>query len=450
MKPETVYDRALPCAIDAERFILGAVLTSPDSLGLFDRLHGLLKVSDFSLEKHKRLWHTMSVLSSQNCPIDRVTVAQKLQDFGQLHKVDGLAYICELDNGLPQIYNLDAYVDVVREKSQLRRLITTANDGIQAAMSGELSAAEVRIQLERNLAGVDTAMKTRGRAWSPAEIIREAGGPRAFLAQQRRRGLPLPWPKLSRNACGIAPRDMFILAARPSHGKTAAMLNICRHAVELDLERTVIFSFEQSRQQLIDRLIADIASIDGEKLQPGSEEELDFWEQEAYDKAAARIEAWGDRLRIVDDLEPTVPAMRSKMKELIQEDRRPGLTAVDYIQRMKAYGRFSSRQEAIAEISSGLTDFKTEFDQKLLVLAQLSRDLEKTNRRPVLSDLKESGALEQDGDKIAFIHPIEDQFANPDTRNMEMILAKHRNGPTGLKTMTYFKRYLRFVEKEQV
>lgn len=442
-QPADGYSRPLPDALDAERFILGAVLIAPDSPDLVERLRETLRVEDFTLEKHKRIWHVMCQLAREGVAIDRVTLGQRLHDRGWLASVDGLAYVVSLDDGLPPIHNLEAYVDLVREKADLRRLIHTAENAISAALSGLSTPAEVRATLEGQLLSGPVRKADERNAWhTAASIVNAAGGVDRFLAPAS--GMSLPWPELSETMCGISQGEMVLLAARPSIGKTAAALNLARHVSKT--HRVTVFTFEQAKDQLILRLASDIASVDGHLLRkPG---QMSLYELGMAHSAIAEIEA-NENLLFNDAIEPTCAGIRRALKKLIRAEAAPHLIIVDYLQLMRAdFGSHArGRTEIVTEISNGLKRIFMELKIAGVVLSQLSRESEKDKRRPQLSDLRESGSLEQDGDKIVFIHPLEGAYADPETRRCEFILAKHRNGPTGLVKVKYRKKFLRFVEE---
>lgn len=442
---DTSYSRPLPDAIDAERFILGAVMTVRDSPDLVERLRETLRVDDFSIDKHRRIWRVMIELAAKGRPIDRVTLAQALHDKGWLNSVDGLAYVVSLDDGLPVIHNLETYVEVVREKADLRRLIHTAQGAIESALSGLSTPEQVRAELETALSGGPVRKVEERNAWhSAASIVNAAGGMEKFLSPAS--GIELPWPELSQTMCGILPGEMVILAARPAIGKTAAAMNIARHVS--DTHRVAVFSFEQAKDQLIMRLAADMASVDGHALR--SRGQLSLYDLARARNAIAIIEE-NENLLFNDAIEPTCAGIRRALKRLIAAETPPHLIIIDYLQLMKQdFGsQARGRVEIVTEISNGIKRLLMEFKIGGVVLSQLSRESEKLKQLPQLSDLRESGSIEQDGDKIVFIHPLEGPFASTETRKCELILAKHRNGPLGKVTASYHKRYLRFVEVQQ-
>ena len=435
-------DQALPDNLDAERFVLGAIMSSDTA---YIQVAGTLSADDFSLEKHKRIFLRMGELQDRAEKIDRVTLANELMKHGQLESVDGLSYLVSLDDGLPQLHNLDSYVEIVKEKSLLRRIIRVSQDTINRCLAGDEEPKQI-------LGGVEEAfiklgdMPSRNSLASPAQIITEyAGGINAFLDTSKRlKGLSTGFLKFDEYTGGLREGELFILAGRPAMGKTALALNIAQHVATnpKNPKAVAVFSLEMSKESLLIRMMCASARVDQQRFRAGY---LSADDRRSLQDAMYRMVE--SPLFIDDTAGINLMDVHSKIRRL-QAEHDVGLIVIDYMQLMQGRGRFENRVQEISSLSRGLKIMSKELRVPFLVLSQLSRAPETRtgDHRPMLSDLRESGSIEQDADLVAFI--FREEVYRPDKESLkgvaELILAKQRNGPTGRMKLAFLNRYTKF------
>ena len=435
-------DHSLPDNLDAERFVLGAIMSTESA---FLQVAGTLSADDFSLEKHKRIFLRMSELHERGEKIDRVTLANELMKQGQLQSVDGLSYLVSLDDGLPQLHNLESYVTIVREKSLLRRIISVSQDTISRCIACEEDATEILGAVE------DAFMKlgdvqSKNSLSSPAQIVTEyEGGINAFLdASKRIKGISTGFLKFDEMTGGLREGELFILAARPAMGKTAFALNIAQHVAmnQQNPKAVAVFSLEMSKESLLTRLICATGRVDQQRFRAGY---LSGEERHSLQDALYRIVE--SPLYMDDTAGTNLMDVHSKLRRL-QAEHDLGLVVVDYLQLMQGRGRYENRVQEISSLSRGFKLMSKELRVPFLVLSQLSRAPETRpgDHRPMLSDLRESGSIEQDADMVAFI--FREEVYRPDKESLkglaELIVAKQRNGPTGRVKLAFLNRYTKF------
>lgn len=435
-------DHPLPDNLDAERFVLGAVMSSDTA---FLQVAGTLTADDFSLEKHKRIFLRMSELHERGEKIDRVTLANELMKVGQLQSVDGLSYLVSLDDGLPQLVNLDSYVAIVREKALLRRIISVSQDISIRASTCEERPADILAAAEDALMKLGD-VQSRNSLSSPAQIIEEYdGGINAFLDTSKRiKGISTGFLKFDEMTGGLREGELFILAARPAMGKTAFALNIAQHVAmnPKNPKAVAIFSLEMSKESLLTRLICATARVDQQRFRAGY---LNAEERHALQDALFKIVE--SPLYIDDSAGINLMDIHSKLRRL-QAEQDLGMVIVDYLQLMQGRGRFENRVQEISSLSRGFKLMSKELRVPFVVLSQLSRAPETRpgDHRPMLSDLRESGSIEQDADMVAFI--FREEVYRPDKESLkglaELILAKQRNGPTGRVKLAFLNRFTKF------
>src|SRR5579872_6213527 len=436
-------EKGLPCNLDAERFVLGSILMDDSQ---FVQVAGSLEGEDFSLEKHRRIFHRMGELSERGERIDRVTVANELLRYNELESCDGLSYLVSLDDGLPRIFNLDSYVRIVKDKSILRRIIFTSQHLMNRCLVGEEDPEQILAGAEESLLKLGDSRMKSGLA-SPAQVIDEyQGGLNAFLDPSRRiKGLSTGFTKLDEMTGGLHPGELIILAARPSMGKTALALNIAQHVATRLNETVAVFSLEMSKESLLTRMLCASARVDSQRFRAGY---LNQDERRKLQSAAAQlVEA---PLFIDDTAGASLMEMHAGLRRL-QQQRKLGLVVVDYLQLMSGRGRFENRNQEISTISRGMKLLAKELKVPMLVLSQLSRAPETRpgDHRPQLSDLRESGSIEQDADLVAFI--FREEVYKPDREDLrgmaELLLAKQRNGPTGRVNLVFLKEFTKFENR---
>ena len=440
---DTTIEKGLPANLDAERYVLGSILLDNS---LFVQVAAVLQAEDFSLEKHRRIFLRMSELQDRSERIDRVTVAEELMKHNQLEACDGLGYLVSLDDGLPQIHNLDSYVRIVKDKSLLRRVIFTSQGLINRCLAGEEEPQDILANAEEILLKLGESTVQAGLS-TPGDIIDEfQGGLNAFLDPGRRiQGLSTGFQRFDELTGGLHPGELIIVAGRPSMGKTALALNIAQHAA-VKLSKTVaVFSLEMSKEALLTRLLCAGARVDSHRFRLGY---LDAEERRRLQTAAAElVEA---PLYIDDTSGSNLMDMHAKLRRL-KAERPLGLVVLDYLQLMSGRGRFESRVQEISALSRGLKLLAKELEVPMLVLSQLSRAPETRpgDHRPQLSDLRESGSIEQDADVVAFI--FREEVYKPEREDLrgqaELMLSKQRNGPTGKIQLVFLHNLTKFENR---
>ena len=444
MASETT-DKALPTNVDAERFVLGSILLD-DSL--YIQAAGTLEPDDFSLEKHRRIFRRMGELQSRAERIDRITLANELMKYSELESCDGLSYLVSLDDGLPQIPNVDSYVRIVKDKAVLRRIIFASQHMMNRCLAGEEEAADILAGAEETLLKLGEAHVKTGLQSARNVVENYEGGISAFLDPSKRiKGISTGFTKLDEMTGGMHGGDLFILAARPSMGKTALALNIAQH-VALKLKQTVaVFSLEMSQESLVTRMLCSVARVDSQRFRAG------YLTQEERRKLNQGLNEIVQAPLYIDDT-PGVHMMdlHAKLRRLKAENKL-GVVIIDYLQLMTARGRFENRNQEVSALSRGLKLLAKELNVPMMVLSQLSRATEtrQGDHRPQLSDLRESGSIEQDADVVAFIFREEVYHRDrEDLRGLaELIVAKQRNGPVGTVNLVFLHAQTKFENRAE-
>jgi replicative DNA helicase len=438
-------DKGLPSNVDAERFVLGSILLDDSQ---FVQVAGTLEPEDFSLEKHRRIFQRMIDLNGRAERIDRVTVANELLRFSELESCDGLSYLVSLDDGLPRIFNLDSYVRIVKDKAILRKIIFNSQHLMNRCLLGEEDPEQILAGAEESLLKLgDSRLKTG--LVSPEQVIQDyQGGINAFLDPSKRiKGISTGFAKLDEMTGGLHGGELIILAARPSMGKTAMALNIAQHAASRLGQTVAIFSLEMSNESLLTRMLCATARVDSQRFRAGY---LNADERKRLQAAAAQlVEA---PLFIDDTAGSHLMDMHAKLRRLGQQ-RKLGLVIVDYLQLMSGRGRFENRNQEISTLSRGLKLLAKELNVPMLVLSQLSRapETRQGDHRPQLSDLRESGSIEQDADLVLFI--FREEVYKRDREDLhgmaELLVSKQRNGPTGKVDLVFLHSLTKFENRAE-
>jgi replicative DNA helicase len=443
--PDIALERGLPVNLDAERFVLGAILMDD---ALYIQVAGTLESEDFSLEKHRRIFLRMGEVYQRGERIDRVTVANELMKQNQLESVDGVSYLVSLDEGLPALANLDSYVRIVKDKAVLRRIIFTSQKLIDRCIIGEEEPDQILASAEETLLKLGET-RAQDALVNPQRILDEFdGGLNAFLDPSKRiKGLSTGFLKLDEMTGGLHPGELVILAARPSMGKTALALNVAQHvALHPNEKQTVaVFSLEMSRESLLTRMICAGARVDQQKFRAGylNQDERRRLAKTASDLVQAPL--------FIDDTSGThMMDIHAKLRRL-KAEHGLALVVIDYLQLMSGRGRYENRNQEISTISRGLKLLAKDLKVPMLVLSQLNRAPETRpgDHRPQLSDLRESGSIEQDADLVAFIFR-EEVYKQEDERLRglaELLVAKQRNGPTGKVNLVFLKEFTKFENR---
>jgi replicative DNA helicase len=446
MSPISAIEKGLPTNVDAERFVLGSILLD-DSF--FVQAAGTLEADDFSLEKHRRIFRRMGDLHERSETIDRITVANELMKLNELETCDGLSYLVSLDDGLPRIPNLDSYIRIVKDKALLRRIIFASQHMMNRCLLGEEEPGDILAGAEETLLKLGETQIKSGLLNANQILQDYEGGITAFLDPSKRiKGISSGFTKLDEYTGGLHGGDLFILAGRPSMGKTALALNIAQH-VALKLKQTVaVFSLEMSKESLLTRMLCSAARVDSHRFRAG------YLNQEERRKLNHALQEMVEAPLYIDDTAGLqLMDMHAKLRRLQSEGKHPRLVIVDYLQLMTGRGRFENRNQEVSALSRGMKMLAKELNVPVMVLSQLSRAVEtrQGDHRPQLSDLRESGSLEQDADLVAFIFREEAYHRErEDLRGLaELIIAKQRNGPVGTVNLVFLHAQTKFENRAE-
>ena len=435
-------ERTLPHSHEAERTVLGAVLVDNQA---FNSAAELLTKEDFYRDAHRRIFDAMAALAERSQPIDLVTLKDELVRESALEAVGGAAYLAALVDGVPRITSVEHWSRIIKEKAVLRNLIHAGNRIVQSCYEGEDEAAALLDQAEQSIFGIAEKRIRAGFA-SMREIVKESFRTIDQLSQSKDvvTGLATGFVDIDEMTSGLQKGDLVIVAARPAMGKTSFCLNIAQH-VSMRIGETVgLFSLEMSKEQLALRLLCADARIDAHRLRTGKLNEKDW---------ARLAKSYNDlsqsRLFIDDSATISPLEMRAKCRRL-KAEHGLALIIVDYLQLVTSAGRSENRQQELSAISRSMTGLAKELGCPVIALSQLSRAPEaRTDRRPQLSDLRESGAIEQDADIVMFIYREEEYKPSDENRGIaEIIIGKQRNGPTGSRKLAFIKEFTRFENLE--
>jgi replicative DNA helicase len=438
-------ERTLPHNLEAERSVLGAILVHNDAFNLAAQV---IDSRDFYRDAHRRLFDKMVSLNERHHAIDFVTLKEELSRAGEIDEVGGPAYVASLADGVPRATNVEYYARIVKEKATLRNLIFAANKILTNAYEADQESDLILDEAESSIFAVaDDRLKA---GFVPMhQLVKDSFPKIEQLFEQKRliTGVPTGFVDLDEMTRGLQGGDLVIVAARPSMGKTSLVLNIAQH-VAVQPDHTVgFFSLEMSKESLFLRLLTSEAQIDSHRLMSGAIGQKD------YGRISHALETLSAMSLFIDDTANIgVLEMRAKARRL-QAEHRLSLLVVDYIQLMSGRGRFENRTLELASISRSLKGLAKELSVPIVVLSQLSRAPEsRSDHRPQLSDLRESGALEQDADVVVLIYR-DDAYNrdpnSPDAGTAELIVAKQRNGPTGTVRLAFLREQTRFANLAQ-
>ena len=434
--------RVPPQSVEAEQAVLGGLMLAPDA---YDRVADQLIDQDFYRRDHQLIFRAIRELAEKGKPFDAVTLGEWFESMGQSELVAGGAYLIELASTTPSAANIVAYAEIVRDKAVLRQLIevgtTIVNDGFQPdgrESSEILASAEQQVfAIAEAGAKGKTDFTAMNKALSEAFDVLQT----RYAAGGSVTGLPTGYTEFDEMTAGLQPTDLLILAARPAMGKTTFALNIAEHAAIRTKKAVAVFSMEMSASQLALRLISSNGRVNAQRLRSGQLEDED------WSRVTSAIRMLKEAKIFIDDTPGLSPeALRAKARRLKREHDL-GLVVIDYLQLMSVPGNNENRATEISEISRGLKHLAKELNVPVIALSQLNRSLEtRADKRPVMADLRESGAIEQDADVIVFIY--RDDYYNkensPDKGLAEIIIGKQRNGPTGSVKLKFFGEYTRF------
>lgn len=441
---EALIKRILPHSIEAERSVIGAMLMDKDAI---ITAMEMIRGDDFYDRRYGVMFETMVELYSEGKPVDLVTFQDRLREKDVPPEISSLEMIGELVAGVPTSANARQYAGIVREKAVLRRLIKVNEEIANACYSGKEPLEAILEDTEKKIfdllkdKGAGDFTPIREIALNTLEKIEKASQNKSAIT-----GIPTGFTDLDYKLSGLQPSDLILVAARPSMGKTAFVLNIAQYVALRKNYTTAIFSLEMSKEQLMNRLFSMESRVDSQALRTGNLSDSD------WDKLVESVGIIGNSRMIIDDTPGiTVSEMRSKCRKFKLEYGLD-LVIIDYLQLMSGGRRNSdNRQQEISDISRSLKALAREIGAPVIALSQLHRAVEsRTDKRPMLSDLRESGAIEQDADVVMFIY--RDDYYNKDTENpniAEIIIAKQRNGPTGTVELVWLPDYTKFVNMEK-
>jgi replicative DNA helicase len=445
---DLTLDKALPGNIDAERLILGVILLDNS---VINQAIERLKPDDFFTTSHRRIYEKMIGLYEQGRGIDPVTLQEELRRAGELDSIGGPAYIASLFDGVPRFSNIDNYTKIVKGKATLRRLITASNQIMAMAFDDEEEPEEILDKAERMILSIAEDRIKQGFvhigevAGKQLEVIEEIAGREQLIT-----GIATGFHDIDYMTSGLQRGDLIIIAARPSMGKTALALNIAQNAA-LHLQHhgqkavVGIFSLEMSKEQLVQRLLCSQARVDAHRLRTG------MLNKEDWRRLAVAVGELSEVSVFLDDTPGiSVLEMRAKARRLKNDQKALDMIVIDYLQLMSGKGRYESRQQEVSQISRELKILAKELNVPLIALSQLSRAPETRtgSHKPQLSDLRESGSIEQDADVVMFIYREEVYKPETEKQNIaEIIIGKQRNGPVGSVELVFLKQLTRFEDK---
>ena len=435
-------ERIPPHNMEAEQSVLGACMLSKDAL--YDVLEKV-REEDFYNKNHGEIFAAIKSLEKKGSPVDVLTVSDELARRNSLDMVGGRAYVATLSANVPSTSNAGQYAAIVTDSAEMRRLIETAGDIMEQGYSSELPASTILDHAEQQIFEIAQSRNTRDMAKlkdvlaDNMALINELADKKGDII-----GVPTGFIDLDKMTSGMQKSDLIILAARPSMGKTAFALCVARNAA-IKGYKVAIFSLEMGKMQLSQRLLSMEAGVDSQRLRTGRLDNNDWMKMSAVMDRLSEAD-----IRIDDTPGITVMGIKNKCRRM-KADSGLDLVIIDYLQLMSAEGRVESRQQEVSNLSRNLKQLARELDCPVLVLSQLSRAVEsRSDHRPQLADLRESGSIEQDADVVLFLY--RDEVYNPETEQpgeCEVHVSKQRNGPIGDVHVLWQGRYTRFVNKQQ-
>lgn len=445
--PELPIDEAMtrlktpPHNIEAEQSVLGGLMLDNDA---WDYIAENIGAVDFYHPAHKEIFECIEELAKQSNPFDPVTLAGELEHRSLLSSCGGIPYLTELVESIPSVANIRAYTDIVHERSVLRRLISAAQKIADNAYSPEGRNSDDLLEMaERAIFQIAEDRAKEGGPIDMRELLKKTIDKidELFNTGSTLTGITTGFNDLDEMTSGLQPSDMVVVAARPSMGKTAFAMNLVENSLMTTDKSIVVFSLEMPAEQLMMRCLSSLGRIHQSKIRTGKLEEDD------WPRLSSAVERLKDKKLFIDDTAGISPQeMRSRLRRIVREHGDLALIVVDYLQLMQIPGFSEGRTNEISEISRSIKAMAKEFKVPVVALSQLNRSLEqRPNKRPVNSDLRESGAIEQDADVIMFIY--RDEVYNPDTEYKgvsEIIIGKQRNGPIGSVRLAFLGQYTRF------
>lgn len=433
-----------PHSVEAEKTVLGGILVNNESLNV---VLSIITPEDFYKESHRKIIERISALVDKGLPVDLLSISEEMQRAGLLEEAGGMAYLSSLMDGVPKSLNVEYYAQIIKEKALLRRLIISSAKIITASyeqkeeaddLLNEAQAAIIEVAEQRIRPGL---VPVRALTAPTLDMIRRFAERKEAVT-----GVPSGFRSLDGLTAGFHPSELVIVAARPSMGKTALALNIAQHAAMRAERSAAFFSMEMAKEQLVIRLLCAEAQLDIKRVRTGFISEREFEKLKLTGEALSRANIYIDETPGVTVMEMKAKARRLRMEQHLD------IIFIDYIQLMRPGGRFENRNQEMSFITRSLKELAKELQIPVVGVSQLSRSPEKGRRepRPLLSDLRESGAIEQDADVVIFI--FRPEYYHPDDESLrglaEISVAKQRNGPTGNVNLAFIREYARFADME--
>ena len=430
---DPIQGRIPPQNIEAERALLGSIMLKSDAI---HDATDIITPESFYVEKHRAIFRAMLDLMNSGSPIDLLSLANRLKEVNELEQIGGNAYLAELVGGVPSSANLKYYAEIVQKKAMMRGLIEAAAEITELGYDESLNLENLLDTADKRMSEVTTSPTMRkfvpmkdmlGEAWERFETLNKSDG--------SLRGVPTGYPGLDNLLAGFQPSDLVILAARPSMGKTTLALDIARQTSIKHGTPVGIFSLEMGSQQLVDRMLAAEAKVDAWKLRTGK-----ISSDEEFNRVRDAMEHLSKAPIYIDDQPATNAVVMRSVARRLKREHGIGLLIVDYLQLMSPTTARSNDSivQQVTEISRSLKTLARELEVPVMALSQLSRAVEQRRGKPRLSDLRDSGSIEQDADVVMFIHREDKMNEDADTENIaEILVEKHRNGPVG-KVDLYF------------
>ncbi|MCT4612678.1 MAG: replicative DNA helicase [Clostridia bacterium] len=439
-----ILGKVPPHSIEAEQSVIGSMMIDPDAILVAVET---LNEEDFYKPSHRELFKAMKELYMKNEPVDLVTIKNKIEEKGVLNEIGGINYLSEMIDIVPTSARIKTYVAIVEEKSVLRKLIRAGRDISAASYEGEEGVDSILDMAEKSIFNIMENKSSEDFA-EMRDVLMEAFEQieNIYTNDQDVTGVSTGFSELDHRTSGMQPSDLVLVAARPSMGKTALAINMAQYASTRKNVPVAIFSLEMSKTQLINRMLCTEAMVDAQKVRTGN------LSQDDWVKITRAMGPLSEAPVYIDDTPGiSIMEMRAKCRRLKME-KGLGMIVIDYLQLMSGSGKTESRQQEISDISRNLKALARELSVPVIALSQLSRACEsRADRRPMLSDLRESGAIEQDADVVMFLY--RDEYYNPDTTEFknqaEVIIAKQRNGPTGTVHLAWLGQYTKFANLQQ-
>ncbi|KPY32177.1 Replicative DNA helicase [Pseudomonas syringae pv. primulae] len=439
---QTAALKVPPHSIEAEQAVLGGLMLDNNA---WERVLDQVSDGDFYRHDHRLIFRAIARLADQNSPIDVVTLAEQLDKEGQTSQVGGLGYLSELAKNTPSVANIKAYAQIVRARATLRQLIGISTEIADSAFNPEgRTAEEILDEAERQIFQIAEARPKTGGPVSVNDLLTKAIDriDTLFNSDNAITGLSTGYTDLDEKTSGLQPSDLIIVAGRPSMGKTTFAMNLVENAVLRSDKVVLVYSLEMPGESLIMRMLSSLGRIDQTKVRAGQLDDDD------WPRLTSAVNLLNDRKLFIDDTAGISPSeMRARTRRVVREHGDVAMIMIDYLQLMQIPGSSGdNRTNEISEISRSLKALAKEFNCPVIALSQLNRSLEqRPNKRPINSDLRESGAIEQDADVIMFVY--RDEVYHPETEHKgiaEIIIGKQRNGPIGTTRLAFIGKYTRF------